>query len=88
LKDIGTSGANRLVACPSDRHLPSPAIPSRAQNGPRTKSPDFPRLLLLGSADFCRQLPSSAGSKNAKSPDFTGLSMVDAQGIEPWTSPV
>ena len=30
----------------------------KAKNGPRTKSPDFPRLLLLGSAEICRQLPN------------------------------
>jgi hypothetical protein len=60
----------------------------KAQNAPRTNSPDFPRLLLLGSAGYCRYLPDAAAAKNAKSPCFKGLLMVGAQGIEPWTSPV
>jgi hypothetical protein len=38
---------------------------------------------LHGSADNCRVGPIP---KNAKSLDFTGLAMVDAQGIEPWTT--
>jgi hypothetical protein len=34
-------------------------------------------------AGFRRKLPDASGSGNAKSPDFTGLFVVGAQGIEP-----
>jgi hypothetical protein len=54
----------------------------------REQNPRIFRALPLSSALSCSQLPNEHSSKNAKSPDFTGLLMVGAQGIEPWTSPV